>query len=205
VVCEVYLRLRDAYVADGKEPPKNYRHIIEACDILMRALAHVGITALVDEATGFQEVRDRQALQKILEKYISDEWAKWTRRFPPEFYKQLFRLKGIPFPPSEGTKKPSYVGHWTNDIVYSRLAPGVLAKLREVNPRTASGGRARKHHQHLTEDVGAPELQQHLSNVTFLMKTCQTWAEFKERLEVAAPKVGDTMRLPLTTTVPEPH
>jgi hypothetical protein len=96
-----------------------------------------------------------------------------------------------------GTQKPSYVGHWTNDIVYARLAPGILKKLREVNPKTHSGSRARRHHQHLTEDVGVPELQQHLSNVTFLMKTCQSWGEFKQRLDVASPKFGDTMSLAL--------
>src|SRR5579859_1332443 len=172
------------------------KHIAKQCRILIEGFSIVGITALVDEATGYQEVRDKTALQKILEKYVKDEWAKWTRRFPHEFYKQLFRLKNVPFPPSEGTQKPSYVGHWTNDIVYSRLAPGLLKKLREVNPKTASGTRARRHHQHLTEDLGVPELQQHLSNVQFLMKSCATWDEFKERLEIAAPKCGDTLRLP---------
>jgi hypothetical protein len=66
-----------------------------------------------------------------------------------------------------------------------------------VNPKSLSGNRARKHHQHLTEDVGIPELQQHLSNVIFLMKGCQSWSEFKQRLDIAAPKYGDTMSLGL--------
>ena len=163
----------------------------------MRSLAKLGIVALVDEATGYQDVRDRLALQKILEKYITDEWARWTRRFPSDFYRHLFRLKNSQFPPMDGKNTPSYVGHWTNDVVYSRLAPGILKKLREVNPKTASGNRARKHHQHLTDDVGVPELQQHLSNVIFLMKVCQTWSEFKQRLDIAAPKYGSTMSLNL--------
>jgi hypothetical protein len=159
----------------------------------MRALARVGITALVDEATGYQEVRDRLALQKILEKYITDEWAKWSRTFPEDFYKNLFRLKGLTYPyDTKSKRKPSYVGHWTNDIVYSRLAPGVLDALRQKNPRTEAGGRSRKHHQHLTRDYGHPALKEHLSNVTFLMKTCQTDAEFKKRLDFAAPKHTDT-------------
>jgi len=171
------------------------KHIAKQCRILIEGFSIVGINALVDEATGYQELRDKNALQKILEKYVKDEWSKWTRRFPPEFYRQLFRLKHVPFPPTEGTNKPSYVGHWTNDVVYSRLAPGILTKLREVNPRTPSGNRARRHHQHLTEDVGVPELQQHLSNVVFLMKGCVSWDEFKQRLDAAAPKIGETMTL----------
>ena len=184
----------------AKEPnllQKQQTHIVKQAEILVRGFAIVGITALVDEATGYQEVRDRHALRKILERYITDEWAKWTRRFPTEFYRQLFRLKNVPFPPNEGTRKPSYVGHWTNDIVYSRLAPGILKKLKELVPRNPSGSRSRKFHQHLTEDIGVPELQQHISNLIFLMKGCKGWDEFKERLELASPKFGDTMRLPM--------
>src|SRR6185436_13658606 len=107
---------------------------------------------------------------------ITDEWAKWTRRFPDEFYRHLFRLKSMSYPPGKGHAKPSFVGHWTNDVVYSRLAPGILKKLRDLNPRQGKGNsRARKHHQHLTEDIGVPELEQHLSNVIFLMRTCTSW------------------------------
>lgn len=171
-------------------------HIAQQCRLLIEGFSVVGINALVDEATGYQKIRDDQALQVILNRYLTDEWSKWTRRFSPDFYRHLFRLKGIPFPPLAGNQKPSYVGHWTNDIVYSRLAPGILKKLREVNPKTNTGNRARKHHQHLTEDLGAPELEQHLSNLMFLMKSCKKWEEFKQRLDIAAPKYGDTMSLP---------
>lgn len=191
-VCDVWLRARQAGALQKQQLDKAMQ-----AEILMRGLAHLGVIALVDEATGYQEVRDRTALQIILNKYLKDEWSKWTRRFPNEFYKELFRLKGINFPTSTGNQKPSYVGHWTNDIVYSRLTPGLVKKLKELNPRTESGTRARKHHQHFTDDIGIPELQQHLKSVTFLMKTCATYDEFKKRLDMAAPKYGDTMQLAL--------
>jgi len=158
LVCDVYLQARANRALTASQ-----QKMAMACEIMVRSLAKLGIVALIDEATGYQDVRDRLALQKILEKYITDEWAKWTRRFPNDFYRNLFRLKRAQFPPSDGKNTPSYVGHWTNDVVYSRLAPGILKKLREVNPKTPSGHRARRHHQHLTEDVGVPELQQHLS------------------------------------------
>jgi hypothetical protein len=44
-----------------------------ACEILMRSFARVGIIALVDEATGYQEVRDRQALQALLDRYLNEK------------------------------------------------------------------------------------------------------------------------------------
>ena len=162
----------------------------------MRGLAHVGIIALVDEATGYQEVRDRLALQAILDKYLTDEWAKWTRTFPVEYYKELFRLHDIEYPGNK-MQRPSYVGHWTNDIIYSRLAPGVLKTLKEKNPTLPSGHRARKHHQYFTRDYGHPKLTEHLSNIIFLMKTCISWKEFKQRLDRVATKYGDTIPLDL--------
>jgi hypothetical protein len=79
----------------------------------------------------------------------------------------------------------------------SRLAPGVLQALRDLHPRgEVSGSRRRKHHQHLTRDYGHPAPKEHLSNVIFLMKGCATDAEFKRRLDMAAPKHGETPMLP---------
>src|SRR5581483_8765912 len=80
-VCEVYLKARDAGVL-----PSNQEHVARQADILMRALAHVGIIALVDEATGYQDVRARDALATILEQYIAKELQPWVRTFPNDFY-----------------------------------------------------------------------------------------------------------------------
>jgi hypothetical protein len=158
----------------------------------------VGIIALVDAATGYEEVRDRLALQAILDKYVTDEWAKWTKVFPDDYYRELFRLKSLPYPPGRDSfKRPSYVGHWTNDIVYSRLAPGVLRELKRLNPRLPSGRRRRTFHQHLTRDFGSPELRDHLAQVIFLMKACTDWDDFRRRLNRAAQKYGDTIPLDL--------
>lgn len=189
-VCDIWLRAREDGALQKQQLDK-----AKQAEILMRGLAHIGIVALIDEATGYQAIRDRDALQAILDHYLKDEWSKWTRRFPNEFYRELFRLKKVDFPQAGGTQKPSYVGHWTNDIVYSRLTPGLVKRLKELNPRNDKGQRSRKHHQHLTEDLGVPELQTHLSNVIFLMKGCDTWDEFKHRLDRAATKFGDTMPL----------
>jgi hypothetical protein len=191
-ICEIFLDAREA-----KALLPSQMNTAKQSEILIRGLATVGIIALVDEATGYQEIRDRIALRKILDKYITDEWAKWTKTFPDEFYKELFRLKGVPYPPSAGSKKPSYVGHWTNDVVYSRLAPGVLRELKKQVPRMPGGSRKRKFHQHLTPEVGHPALKDHLSKVIFLMRGFNKWSDFKRALERAAEKYGDTIQLPL--------
>ena len=88
-VCEVYLRARDAGVLQ-----KQQAHIAEQADILIRGLATVGIIALVDEATGYQEIRAREALATILEKFIAEELQPWTKTFPYEFYSLIYKLRG---------------------------------------------------------------------------------------------------------------
>lgn len=189
-VCEVVLNARDA----GHLKTAQEQRYALYCDTLIRAFAKVGVVALIDEATGYQEIRDRLALQKILDKYIREDLARWAKTFPDEFYEELFRLKGWQYRPLS-VKRPSVVGHWTNDIVYSRLAPGVLDALRKKNPATKSGRRPHKHFQYLTEEHGHPKLQEHLSNVIFLMKGSASWQGFYRMLQRSAPKLGETPQL----------
>lgn len=184
-VADVYLKFRDACQEAGKPVPRRYEPLIRACDILIRGLAHVGIIALVDEATGFQYDRAHDALTKILEAFVAKELRKWVKTFPPDFYKEMFRLRGIPY--NGQLKKPAYIGHLTNDLVYSRLAPGVLTELRSKNPVTEKGYRKSKHHQWLTDHTGHPKLVQHLDKLISMMKMFDTWNEFTERLDRALP------------------
>ncbi|WP_293861690.1 P63C domain-containing protein [uncultured Alsobacter sp.] len=192
MVCEVYLKARDAGVL-----PSNQKHVAVQADILIRALAHVGIIALVDEATGYQEVRARRALNDILERFISEELRKWAKTFPDEFYKQMFRLRGWDFRASSILQRPGVVGRYTNDIVYERLAPGVLEELKRKNPRMPSGQRKHKHFQWLTEDVGDPRLREHLASIITLMRASSDWNHFKRMIDRALPRYGHTGELPL--------
>lgn len=143
---------------------------------VMTAFAKTGLVAVIDEATGYQDERDRTELQKILSKYISEELMPWTKRFPDEFYKQMFRLKGWEY---RGKPKPPYVGKLTNDYVYKYLPDGVLAKLKEKNPRdTETHHRKYHHHQFLTVDTGAKHLDNQLQQTIALMKASLDWEEF---------------------------
>jgi hypothetical protein len=195
-VAEVYLKLRDACEQSGLRIPRQYRHIIRACDAVLRALAKVGIVALVDEATGYQEVRDRLALQAILDTYLRKELAAWAKRFPDEFYQQIFRLKKWEWR-GMAINRPQVVGKYTIDLVYSRLAPGLLKELETRNPVTKTGSRKVRHHQWLTEDVGDPALAQHLYAVLTLMRIANSWDELKRMVNRAFPKREDSMQLKL--------
>lgn len=178
-ICETYLRARDAGVLTASQIK-----IAMQADLLMRGLAHVGIVALIDEATGFQDERDRRALATILEKFIAKELRRWVKTFPLDYYRELCRLRNTPF--STDMKLPQYFGHLTNNIIYSRLAPGVLNELKERNP-VLNGRRKHKHHQHLTDHTGNPKLLQHLGSVVTLMKISPNWEQFEKHLNQLHP------------------
>jgi P63C domain len=189
-VCEIYLKARDAGAL-----PRNQEHVAKQADILIRGLAHVGIIALVDEATGYQEVRAKNALARILEAFVAKELQAWVQTFPEDYYRELFRLRGLDFPRAT-VQRPKYFGHLTNDIVYKRLAPGVLAELKRVTRRDAAGRPKDKLFQRLTTNIGYPKLREHLGSVVTLMKLSTDWPDFTRKLDRIHPRIGDTIPLP---------
>jgi hypothetical protein len=193
VVCEIYLKAREEGVLDRQQ-----EHVAYRAEILIRGLAQVGIIALVDEATGYQEVRARNALAKILEAFIAKELQPWVQTFPSDFYRELFRLRGLDYP-NDTPKRPQYFGNLTNEIVYKRLAPGVLDELRRVTPRNDQGRPRHKYFQHLTSNIGYPKLREHLGSVVTLMKLSHDWPDFVWKLDQIHPRVGDTPMLPFDT------
>lgn len=193
LICDVYLEAREQHALAPKQRP-----VARAAEVLTRALARVGIIALIDEATGYQEVRAQRELEQILNAYIAVELRPWTRTFPPEFFEQIYRLQGWEYKPDTAKRTP-YVGHLVNKYIYDELPPGVLEELREKNPKTKNGYRAHKHHQFLTANTGVPHLDRQLSTVTTLMRISLSKAEFEELFERAFPPAQQ--RLPLVIEV----
>ncbi len=184
-VCEVYLRARE----EGVLPP-NQQHVAKQAEILMRALAHVGIIALVDEATGYQRDRARDELAKILEAFVAKEIQKYLKTFDLEFYELMCAVRNEPL--DRAKKRPKYFGTLTNNLVYCRLAPGVLNSLKKLSPVNEDGRRKTKLFQGLTPDYGHPKLKEHLAGVTTAMKLAKIqglgWDDFINLLDKTHPK-----------------
>ena len=85
---------------------------------LIRGFATVGIIALVDEATGYQDIRVKNALEEILNKFLLEDAKKYAVTYPLELYKQWFRLNGWEWKPENAQKRPSVIGTWTKDLIY---------------------------------------------------------------------------------------
>lgn len=190
-VCDIF-----ADAERAGELRANQKHIADACRILSRGLTRVGIIGLIDEATGYQNFRAANALARVLEKFITKELQPWVKTFPEDFYGELFRLRGIKNP---GTtfKKPQYFGHLTNDVIYSRLAPGVKEELARTTPKLPSGRRKHQLHRKLTPELGHPKLREHLASVTTIMKLSDGYEDFIRKLDQIHPRFGDTIAMNL--------
>lgn len=194
-VCEIWLKAREHGALQSQQLPK-----AQQAEMLTRGLARVGIVALVDEATGFQRDREKDALAKILEAFVAKELQPYLKTFPPEYYEQLFRLYGLPYPPV-GNKswRPAFFGHITNDVVYSRLAPDLLPELKKAATKAE---RKSKLHQWLTTDIGHPRLREHLASIVSVLKLSRTPEDFKANVNIAHPRYGDTAELDFGNPTP---
>ncbi len=192
-ICAVFAKARAA----GKLYRSQERIAIQA-EIIAGSLSKVGIIALIDEATGYQYLREATALAEILEAFVAKELQKWMRTFDPDFYIEMFRLQKKPY--TGTTKRPVYFGKLTNDLVYDRLAPGVRQELDRKNPITEKGYRKHKKFQWLTPDIGHPKLKEHLKAVITLMRAVDDWDTFYKMLDRSLPK---QMALPLFDSLEE--
>lgn len=178
-LCEAVLKARNS------DKGLNYQqaHIAAQAEILLMAFAKVGIIALVDEATGFQDHRPRRDLEEQLEKFLSENLRKWVRTFPSDYFKHLCRLRGVELRPD--MKLPSYFGELTNKLVYRRIAPGLLKKLKER--KAERGSPSNKLFSWLSEDVGLRAVLVHLGTVIGLMKRNTDYKTFERELDQQAP------------------
>lgn len=178
-VCEAYLKARDESALLSSQ-----QHLAQLSEIIVRSLAKTGIIALVDEATGYQYDREKDALQKILKQYILEDFLPWQARFPREYYRQLFRLYGLNYNPYS-VKRPQYLGGFTNKYVYGKLPPGVLDELRKKNPE-----RKVRHHQFLTPDTGIAHLDKHLNKLVTVMQLSKNLSTFEANFDQVFDKSG---------------
>jgi len=183
-LCEAILKARLS------EKGLNYqqRHIAEQAEMLLMAFAKVGIIALVDEATGFQYDRPRRDLEEQLKKFLSESLRQWVRTFPADYFKHLCRLRGVELRPD--MKLPQYFGILTNNLIYRRIAPGLLKKLKER--RLEKGSPSNKLTQWLSEDVGTRAVLVHLGTVVGLMKINTDFKVFQRQLDQISPIYPET-------------
>lgn len=191
-ICDVLLKMRDEKSLKGKQIP-----IGDQADIIMRGLAHVGILALVDEATGYIEEKRKDEYRELFQEFIRQQVREYEKEFPKQFTDNFYRFYGLP--PSSNGKHPQFFGKLTRKYIYKPLADSkgaVLDMLDEKNPVVyANGGRRYKMFQFLTESIGLPTFRAHLWQVVGIMNGARNKKEFDRLFDRAFPKAGTQIEL----------
>lgn len=196
-VCKAVIRANDA----GKLTASQQGLVAQAT-ILLNAFAKVGVTALIDEATGFQQVRSPDALRILVQQYIEEEKREWEKQFPDEYYDELNRLYGSKRLTLTGSgaviqNRPQHFAKFTRTYVYQPLENGaVLQELDRLNPKIGSKGTRRaRFHQHLTQGYGIEKLKRQVHEAMTLMKVSDTVAQFKKLFAKRFPQRGEQLSL----------
>lgn len=165
---------------------------------IVNALASVGITALIDEATGYQTERSPDALRLLVDAYIEKEQREWEKEFPDDFYITLNKVYGSdPYVKrAQGAvviNKPQHFGNFTNKYVYGPLEDGeVLKELQRLNPQIdAKGSRKHRLHQFLTEGYGLEKVRAQRQEVLTMLKLSDDIDDFKRLYERRFGPMGD--------------
>jgi hypothetical protein len=175
IICDIWIK---AYQNGASKFTEKQKETAEIAYILLKGFALVGVTALIDEVTGYQNDREKYELQKILKAYISEELLAWQKTFHDEFYKQIFRLNNWDYTARGIKSRPGVVGLWTNQLIYLKLPNGVLHALKISVPKTSTGKDAARLHQKLTADEGREHLKLQINAVTTLMSVSDNWDDF---------------------------
>lgn len=195
-ICDIWVKA----LSEGKLTEKQMKTARQA-HILLSAFAKLGITALVDEATGFQKEKDEY--QKLVERYIATELQPWIKTFGDDYYYQLYRLKGWDWNRFFVDRKnhPWAVANITNRIVYEKLPDGVLGALQELNPANDKGIRQHRHFQLLSPDEGKIHLLKHLGAIVNIMERYEDgeWEKALHEIDTRFPskRIGQNPTLPL--------
>lgn len=172
----------------------NQRALAERAEIMLASLANSSLDSIIYQESGFWHAIEGQKVSEILDKYLQDNARKWAKTFPDDFWIKLIKIKG--YPSYYALRRPSFVGHWVNDIIWDRLAPGIRKKLNELNPRLSETGRRKNtHHSFTTKDQGLPELKAHLIKTMAYMDAAANSVQFERMLNRGCPKFGDNYEM----------
>jgi len=167
-VCLAFIKAKE----DGVKLTIPQQEIVERAEQFIRATAKVGITGLIDEATGFQYIRPADELQAKMVYFLAEESRDWEKTFPDQFWAELGRLTNW----TNLKLRPKYWGKLVYEFVYDAMDQDVAKYLRNNKPPKYTGQR---YHQWLTGDKGVKALTEHIWTVIGLSKTCQTVDELR--------------------------
>ena len=152
------------------------REMALKASMLLTACAEVGLDALVDEATGSQGDRARDALDVKLRACLEQEMRKREKTFPDALWAQLARLtkwKG------SVTQRPKYWGKLVMEFIYEYPDPDVAQWLRENAPKPTHG---QNYHQWLSSQYGLEKLVEHIWECIGIASQSDNLEDYRNRM-----------------------
>lgn len=174
-MCEVYLSARR-----NNDLIATQQKLAIKAELLLSALAQVGIDALVDEATGYQYDRKHDALRILLNQYVAEGMQKWMKMFPDSFFECLDKLYGNETTTSQ--KRPQYYGGFINRHIYEPIEHGYVKQELDKLNITDQGKRKGRFHQWLN-DNGKNILMMQIGKVQGVMELFDDIDSFKKAIK----------------------
>lgn len=170
---------------NNEELSEAQREIVINANKFILASAKVGITALIDEATGYQTLREENALQLKLKFFLSDQLRDWEKTFPDELWKQFGRLTNWK---GNIQARPKYWGKLVNELIYECIDEDLAKYLKENRPEKPGHVR---YHQWLNENHGVRALTEHIWQIIGMARSCNNISQLKELVNVEFKNKGD--------------
>lgn len=173
---------------------KNQLQYAERAELILEASADLGLTALIDEATGYRAFLADDAYRVKIAAFITEKEREWSNTFPAELYVQFGRLTGYAFDPTN-FHTPPYWAQLNREFIYRRLDPDVEAWLAANRPNPQ---RRHNWHQSLTENFGLRQLHEVLWEVVGFAKSAVDLRDLRARIKQADQEAAEyQMLLPM--------
>lgn len=150
------------------------------CRVVTSSLTRIGLIALIDEATGYQDKRESDELQQILTSYLLPEHRPWMKTIPTEFTSEIYRVYG--WKRTANNRGPRYAGKLIRQLIYERMPKPVLPALDNLNPSNKNYRRKHKHHSFLTPEQGLDHFRTLVITVMTLLRISKGKDDFKRHL-----------------------
>ena len=155
---------------------KNQLHLAAKARTIVAACAKTGIAALIDEATGYQYVREHGILGDIFARALREQASPWKRTWEDATVDAIcrtFQIKRV------GREFPAPLMGVIGKLYRMLLGSEVHEELRRRNPR----GEGRDiHTQWMAEDT-VSALRDHLRVIEAFARTCDSKSQFWSRME----------------------
>jgi hypothetical protein len=146
----------------------------------MRTWGRVGLDAAIDEVTGYQRLREVDALQVKINAYMRDELRLYEPTYPEAIWREMFRLDGKPY---HASKRPQHFGKKILTYIYDAMD---LEVSREMKRRIPDPHYGENLHQLLT-DFGLRRLHTQIEVFYKFLESSTSWDDFEHRWEMIGP------------------